>query len=210
MEENLNQTVETSTQQPTLAEQNLVSMRKKLEQEERERKAAINRAEQAERALEEARSRSSTSLDDDEDEAQKKIEYLEQRLNMLEADTATSKISDFDQVVTDENLKTLERLYPDDFNSIRYNPNAKQKSKTAYNMIKNYGISANTALNSTISKNNDRIEENKKKPNSSSVGAPQQASTPLADLEENYGRRRLSDEDRERIMKAVALKKRMS
>ncbi len=201
MEEQVTTPVE-QTAAPTQAEQNLTAMRRKLEAEERAKKDALNELEQLKKKLVD---RESAAVDEDyEDEKDKKINYLEQRLNNLEVEATTSRISDFNTVVTDDNLKTLERLYPDEFNSIRYNPDPKQKSRVAYNMIKNYGIATTQS-----DKAKEKIEENKHKPIASSLGAPQQAPTPLARLDE-YGRRRLSDDDRDAILKKLALQKRMS
>ena len=195
--------------QVNLAANNLILMRKRLETEEREKKAALNRAEQAERALQERNSRQGSVSEEDEDPRDKEYQLMQHRLASLEVDLVASELKDFKKIVNDENLAILEKLYPDEYNSIRYNPDAKQKSRTAYNIISNYGIAKLNEDTSTIQKAHDRIEENKKKPTAASLGTAQQGSTPLARLDE-YGRRRLNDEDRDRIMKEVALKKRMS
>lgn len=195
--------------QANLASNNLILMRKRIEAEEREKRAAINRAEQAERALQEMKRNQSSASEDDEDPRDKEYQLMQHRLASLEVDLVASELKDFKKIVNDENLAILEKLYPDEYNSIRYNPDAKQKSRTAYNIISNYGIAKLNEDTQTIQKAHERIEENRKKPTAASLGTSQQGSTPLARLDE-YGRRRLSDEDRERIMKEVSLKKRMS
>jgi len=198
--------VETQAQveapKPTLAETNLTMIRKRLDEEERLRKIAENRAAQLEKEV--SKVRQSDPIDDDEDENAKKVRYLEERLNKMEVESVTTKLTNFPEIVTDDHLATLQRLYPEEYEGIRYHPDVKSRAKMAYNMIKNYGIATSSAKS-----NNEKIEENKKKPTAASLGAPQSPSTPLSRLDE-YGRRRLTDEDRERTMKEVARKRRAS
>ncbi len=187
---------------PTLAETNLTMIRKRLDEEERLRKIAENRAAQLEKEV--SKVRQADPIDDDEDENAKRVRFLEERLNKMEVESVTTKLTNFSDLVTDDNLATLQRLYPEDYDSIRHNPDVKARAKTAYNMIKNYGIATTSAKS-----NSEKIEENKKKPTASSLGAPQTPTTPLARLDE-YGRRRLTDEDRDKIMKQVAIKRKNS
>lgn len=210
--EEQNQVVEQQTEQvaqpapapekPNLTEINIHAMRKKLEAEERARKEYENRAAQAERALAELKAREAETSYVDEDKQE--LEMLKARLNQLEVEQATSKMSDFNELVTDENLKTLQRLYPDEYQTLTYNPDVKSRAKVAYNLLKNYGI-----VESQNKKNQERIQENMKKPSAASLGAPQAPETPLAKLDD-YGRRILTDEERDKIMKEVARKRRMS
>lgn len=201
MVENQPQTAPVLDEKQAKIENNLVAMRKKLEAEEKARKDLENRLAQAERN---AAQYKAPVEDDDEDENAKKVRYLEERLNKMEVESVTTKLANFSELVNDDNLATLQRLYPDEYEGLRHNPDVKSRAKMAYNMIKNYGIATTIAKS-----NNEKIEENKKKPTAASLGAPQTPATPLSRLDE-YGRRRLTDEDRERIMKEVAKKRRAS
>ena len=200
--ENQPQTPPQMVEKQALIENNLVAMRKKLEAEEKARKDLENRLAQAERNA--AQYKQAPVEDDDEDENAKKVRYLEERLNKMEVESVTTKLTNFSELVTDDNLATLQRLYPEDYDSIRFNPDVKARAKTAYNMIKNYGIATSSAKS-----NNEKIEENKKKPTAASLGAPQIPSTPLARLDD-YGRRRYKEGEQENIMKEVARKRRAS
>lgn len=202
MVDNQPQTPPPAIEKQALVENNLVAMRKKLEAEEKARKDLENRLAQAERNA--SQYKQPVVEDDDEDENAKKVRFLEERLNKMEVESVTTKLTNFSELVTDDNLATLQRLYPEDYDSIRFNPDVKARAKTAYNMIKNYGIATTSAKS-----NNEKIEENKKKPTAASLGAPQTPATPLSRLDE-YGRRRLSDEERDRVMKDVYKKRRAS
>jgi DNA repair exonuclease SbcCD ATPase subunit len=135
-------------------------------------------------------------------DADKKIEELYQKLSYFEAKVDTDSLKDFDSIVSNENLKTLATLYPDDYQTMMASPNLKAKSKTAYNMIKNYGIVSKP----DTSKLDEKILANKAKPQSSSITSPQSPSTPLTRLED-YERRVLSEDDRSRILKDLERKK---
>lgn len=222
---------EVSQSQPTKAENHLYSMRKKLEAEEEARKAVEKRNQELEAAMRTYQQQPSSAQEEDdlgvdnEDYVQAKhiktsnkklsrkltateqrIQELEQKLNYFEAKVDTDTLKDFDQVVSDDNLKTFARLYPDDYQTMMMQPNLKVKSKTAYNMIKNYGIldMANNVIDSRITE--DRLTKNKQKPQAASNASPQQAQTPLTRLDD-YERRILSDADRDRIMAEVERKK---
>lgn len=215
--------------QPKSSEINLSAMRKKLEAEEAARISAERRAAELEQRLQNSPHSSPTqaaALPEEEDfavdnedyvqakhiktsnkkiktklsETERKILELEQKLSYFEAKVDTDALKDFNAVVSEDNLKSLARLYPDDYQTMMANPNLKAKSKTAYNMIKNYGIvSTNDA--------EQRINANKQKPQLASVGAPQQPQTPLSRLND-YERRVLTEDDRDRIMQEVERKKR--
>lgn len=133
---------------------------------------------------------------------EQKLQELENKLSYFEAKVDTDSLKDFDKVVSDDNLKTLARLYPDDYQTMMGSQNLKAKSKTAYNMIKNYGI----ASPKDTSHLDDKISANKQKPQSASLVAPQSPSTPLSRLND-YDRRILSESDRDRIMAEVERKK---
>lgn len=228
-------TQETPQEQPQIdrKEQNLVAMRKKLEAEEAARRAAEARLQEYERmsagrqAVTQVPEQLTQQDDDDlpvdnEDylqakhykasskktkykltEQDKKINELNEKLALLEAKTEIERLKDFNDVVNDENLKTLQRLYPEDYEVVMSNPNLSKKSKVAYNMMKSYGI-ANPLLKDV----DERVESNKRKPQSSSVSSPQTPASPLAGFNAD-GRRVLSESDRDRILAEVERKRMM-
>lgn len=132
----------------------------------------------------------------------KRIADLEQKLAYFEAKVDTDTLKDFNEIVSEENLKTFARLYPDDYQTMMSNPNLKAKSKTAYNMIKNYGI----AIPRDVREADQKITANNQKPKLASLGSPQSPQTPLTRLGD-YERRVLSESDRDRIMADVQRKK---
>lgn len=210
MEENQVQEQQTVVEQPTpapatpTAEQNLSNMRKKLEAEERARK-------DLERKLAEIERNKQHIVEEDEQEPvyNRKIQELENKLANLEAQQEIERIKDFNDVVTDDNLATFARLYPEDYATLLANPNMKAKAKTAYNMIKNYGIAtrATPALKEAekIAAVDKKIEQNKLKPSTISASP---AASPLSRLGRynEEGRLILTDADAERINREVRQK----
>lgn len=132
---------------------------------------------------------------------EQKMAAMEQKLAYFEAKVETDSIKDFNDIVTDDNIKTFARLYPDDHEAVMSNPNFKLRAKTMYNMIKNYGV-AGTNTNDT----DERIAKNRSKPGNSSSTSPQQPQTPLTRLGD-YERRTLTDADRDRVMKELERKR---
>lgn len=230
MEENV-QTApqETSTEQvqaqPTNAELNLIAMRKKLEEAERRAAEYESRAQHYQQQMQPQQQQKDPEPDDlgvdNEDYVQAKhvknvnkkfntklsstdqrIQQLEEKLSYFEAKVGTDSLKDFDDIVSEDNLKTLQRLYPDDYRSAMSNANLKERSRTAYNMIKNYGI--------VSSGNSDHIESrlaaNKQKPQAASMANPKTPSTPLTRLGD-YDRRVIDDNEAKRIMAEVYRKK---
>jgi len=224
-------------QQPTLSnkELNLVALRKRLESEEEARKAAERRAQEIEQRLNQMTQQQPAApvvieeddlSVDNEDYVQakhvkssnkkiktkiaateQKIQELEQKLAYVEAKVYTDALKDFNKVVSDDNLKTLAALYPEDYQTMMANPNLKAKSKTAYNMIKNYGIIDNEAPRDNR-QFEQRMAANKQKPQSASVASPQSGGA-LSKFDE-HGRRMMSETERDRILAEVERKKSIS
>jgi hypothetical protein len=210
------------TEQRSKVDYNFAEMRRKLEEAER-------RAQAAEQMLHSQQSNQQPSLQVDEEDfnidnedyvqakhvktstkklhkklsaTEEKIQKLEQKLSYFEAKVDTDSLKDFDSVVSNDNLKELARRFPDDYGTMMMNPDLKAKSKTAYNMIKNYGISTKIDTSDI----DHKIASNKLKPQSASVASPQSANTPLSRLND-YERRVLSDSDKDRILAEVERKK---
>jgi hypothetical protein len=232
MEENVQTvTQETPTEQvvqaqPTIQELNLIAMRKKLDEAERRAAEYEARAQQYQQHVQPTQQQQREPEVDDlgvdnEDYVQakyiknankkfstklsstdQKIQQLEEKLAYFEAKVGTDSLKDFEDVVSADNLKTLERLYPDDYQSVISNPSLKARSKTAYNMIKNYGIIS--------SGNPDHIESklasNKQKPQAAALANPKAPQTPLTRLGD-YDRRVIGDDEAKRIMREVHRKK---
>jgi len=212
-------------------EYNFAEMRRKIEEGERRIQESERRAQEAERiaqSYQQSNPQSPQMVQEEEElnidnedyvqakhvktstkklhkrvsDTDKKILELEQKLSYFEAKVDTDSLKDFDSIVSNENLKTLATLYPDDYQTMMASPNLKAKSKTAYNMIKNYGISS--APDTSVQ--DSKISSNKNKPQSSSVVAPQSPSTPLTRLSE-YERRVMTEDDRNRVLKELERKK---
>jgi hypothetical protein len=227
MEEQTQEVVQEAVQEQAVEpksnyEQNIVSMRKKLEAEEAARINAERRIKELEAKAAYANppqqvSGSNDSSDDDigadpDDylqvkhfkkntsrltsklsESDRRLQELHERVERYEAQSALRDIKDFDEVVTDDNIKTLARLYPEDYESVMSSPNLKNKSKTVYNMMKNYGIYTKGMKDSE-----EKINKNKSKPSSpgSSGQTPQ---TPLSKLND-YDRREMTEERRKQVL----------
>lgn len=220
----------TLTKSQLRAQENMTMLRKRLDAEEEARKNAERRAQELEQRYQNVIPQPVNApqaveedelLVDNEDyvqakhvkttnkklkselaQANKRLEDLDRKMAYFEAKLDTDALKDFEQVVSDDNLKTLARLYPDDYNTVMQNPNLKAKSKTAYNMIKNYGI-YNTEVDHEAT--TARIVANHQKPKSAAVISPQAPQTPLTRLDE-YGRRIMSEEDAAAIMRNVRRK----
>lgn len=183
-------------------ENNLVNMRKKLEAEERARKELERKLAELERNKQTYEEPAQPQPDS------KKLYELEQKLAHMEAEREIEKLKDFNEVVSDENLATFARLYPEDYATLLANPNMKAKAKTAYNMIKNYGISQKTPVlkqAEAIAAVEKKIEANKAKPGTISATP---SATPLSKLGRynEEGRLILTDQDAERINAEVRRK----
>lgn len=115
-----------------------------------------------------------------------------------------AQYADFEQVLTKDNMETLRMIDPEAHASIVSNPTIYGKAKTAYNIIKRFGIVDNTTDYSAADR---RAEQNRPKTKAAATMAPQTNDSPLSRTSD-YDRRVLTDSDRERIMKAVEEAKR--
>ena len=202
---------------------NLAAMRKKLEEEERLRLAAERRADDLEKSRSEQANlytrapiqaqeedygsdpddyvatktlkKTASALKTQAQDTQQQVHQLQERLAYFEAKTQLDSIKDFNEVVNDDNLKNFARLYPRDYNTMMKNSDLTEKSMTAYNMIKNYGI-----YEKAIAKADAKIANNLSKPASANIANPQQPQTPLSRLND-YERRVLTEADKDRINK---------
>jgi hypothetical protein len=219
-----------TTQSHNSVENNLVALRKKLEAEESARKAAERRAQELEQRTHSISSPQTPVPVEEEDiqidnedyvqakhvksstnklktklsATEQRIAELEQKLSYMQAQREVDALPDFYKVVNDDNIKTFARLYPEDYECMMANPNLSARSKTAYNMIKNYGIIQQI----DTSHNQERILANQSKPKAAASVAPQSAQTPLTKVGE-YERRVLTDADKDRINQMLQARKNM-
>jgi hypothetical protein len=217
--------VETTTPLAKIKDENLIRMRQKLEAAEEAKMASDKRAEEAERRAQyrietPASEQPEESIDvEDEDYVQAKhvkkgnkkvtselkaireeMQQLRQDNILLRAEKATDKISDFNDVVSTDNLKTLQRLYPDDYETVMSNPNLKSKSVTAYNMILRYGIAEQKDKEMAQMKVVDRkIDEIRSRPGSASNARTSASPLTAASRYDSDGRLNLTPTDIDRI-----------
>lgn len=120
-------------------------------------------------------------------------EALGQSKNMTIETKLKAAHSDFDKVVTKENMNILAELDPEMYEVIQASPNLYAKAKTAYNQIKKYDI----YTEETYEADKEVVQRNSLKPRPSSSIAPQQGSTPLSRA--NEFQKELTSEDQQRI-----------
>ncbi len=130
---------------------------------------------------------------------ERKLEEMERRSAEVAAENRLkAQYQDFDSVMNEENFKNLATLYPEDYRSVVSNPDIYSKGKTAYNMIKRYGIVENAYEDV-----DRRLSENKNKPRAAASISPQSSDTPLARVGD-YDRRTLTEERKEQLRQQVA------
>lgn len=115
-----------------------------------------------------------------------------------------NKYTDFDNVVSTENLEKLKQDKPFLYKSIISNPDLYEKGQAAYDIIKNSVFYSEKNKYEDVDK---RIEQNKNKPRSIANVAPQTGDTPLAKVGD-YDRRILTEERKAEIRRQVEEAKR--
>lgn len=137
-------------------------------------------------------------------ETKKQVQEVSQKSFQSTAELKLkSQNPDFDSIVTEENIRELANQHPEDYATLMANPDLYSKGKTAYNMIKEYGILEK------YDKVDKKIEENKNKPRSAGTTSGQVADTPLSKIGE-YDRRVLTKENKERLFAQVQEAKKYS
>lgn len=143
------------------------------------------------------------SMQKDLKDARKQFEDYSQTAALAQADMKLkSQFSDFDNVVSKENLEKLAILKPALYRTIYSNNDMYDRGYTAYEMIMNSGIVSDQYKN--IDK---RLEDNRTKPRSASNVAPQSSDTPLARVGD-YDRRVLTEARKDELRRQVAEAKR--
>ena len=172
---------------PSSKELNFKALRESKERVERERDEAIR---QYRELLAKQSSVKSSEREDDFDlseydivegrhikQLKKEIEdYKKQTYAMAAEAQLKAKYPDFDTVVTQENIKKLETLYPEVAATLATSPDLYKTGASAYTMIKKLGI----MQDSKILQEKEIIKENLKKPSSTYSVSPQQGSDALS------------------------------
>ena len=133
----------------------------------------------------------------------KQFEEMHQSNAMANAEIRLkSQFSDFDAVVSPENVERLKTLKPALYRSIMANSDIYDRGYTAYELIKNSSMIAES-----YPEQDRKIEENRARPRSSSTAAPQVAETPLSRVGD-YDRRILTKQRKEEILRNMEEAKR--
>lgn len=115
-----------------------------------------------------------------------------------------AQFNDFDDVVTEENLKKLSDSQPVLYRTLLAAGNIYDRGYSAYAIIKNGNISKK---DSQYSNQDKRLEENKAKPRAIGNASPQAGDTPLSKVGD-YDRRILTEERKDQLRKQVEEAKR--
>lgn len=165
--------------------QNWRILRERLDRLEHERDAALKKLQEREQFQQPQGhpEEEATFKDDDliegkdlrrwEKKNAQRIAQLEEKL--VEANLK-AQFPDFYEIVTSDSLKTLRDLDPELAESIAINPNMHSKSVAAYRAIKRYGL----ATQKDYRRNQERLQENEKKPRTPASLSPQQGESPLS------------------------------
>lgn len=205
---------------------NFRSLRQKAEQAEREsrdKEEIIQRLLRQQQQMPSSFPSKQEDYSSDEILERKHLTPLEQRLERLEKENAQlkqytaseiskahmkGKYSDYDEVMTEDNLKDLEYMEPAIANTLKASYDFEGASKIAYNMIKSLGIhksqSSNSSPSNTIEQDRKRIAENLAKPKP--VNAIGKSSTPLGELSPYH--REMTTERRDMLHNKVMSKMR--
>lgn len=171
-------------------ERNLIALREAKERAEYERDQAIHYIRNMQ-----MQSNNQSTPEDDSDPApddlpewrhvDRKIKKLENQIKQYENYTQTnlaearlkSQYSDFDKVVTPENIDILRNNYPEIAQSLHATPDLYNKAVATYNIMKKFGISKDYNPQSEYEKS--LVQRNHSKPKATNAISPQQGETPL-------------------------------
>ncbi len=108
---------------------------------------------------------------------ERKLAQYEQRSTETNAETRLkSQYSDFDSVVTPDNIATLKEDYPELAQAIIATPDLYAKGKTAYMLLKKFGIAADPVVVAEKA----LVQKNAAKPRPLASVAPQQGQSPMS------------------------------
>ncbi len=158
---------------------NLIALREKAIRAERERDDALRYAQQ----LKDAQSPKEESYRDiaaDDLVEGKHLNKFNKRIDQLEGQLKEYKLkakhSDFDKVVTKDNIETLVSTYPEVAEILNSSPDLYAQAASAYTLIKSLGI----VPDDTFSKDREKAQSNAAKPRPLTSVSPQQGDSPLS------------------------------
>lgn len=134
----------------------------------------------------------------------KKIRKLEEKLAQYERQSATTtaelklktEMPDFDNVVTKENIEMLRASYPELAETLAANPDMYSKAKSAYTLIKRFGIAPDESIN----QDKARALKNASKP-VPSVAIAKTSASPLSQV--NMFENGLTEEVKDKLYKEM-------
>lgn len=186
-EEVYNQAVEQATErQQKFAQESFKELREKTKQLERERDEYMRKLQEAQ----EHKDSEDLSIGDSDLAEGKHLKKLQAEVKRLRQESEANKqqssltqteiriksqYTDFDKVVSPDNIAQLRESYPELAASINANGDLYSKAVSAYTMIKKLGIHQDPIYNSEKA----RIAQNATKPKPSATIAPQKADSPL-------------------------------
>ncbi len=138
------------------------------------------------------------SLKQEVESTKKKFEDYNAQNSLTQAEMRLrAKYSDFDNVVTKENLDKLAAQKPALYKAIFASTDIYDRGDVGYEVLQASGI-----LNNQYQDLDKRVEENKNKPRSAANASPQSGDTPLARVGD-YDRRILSEERKDQLRRQV-------
>lgn len=186
-EEAYNQAAEQATErQQKFAQESFKELREKAKQLERERDEYMRKLQEAQ----EHKDSEDLSIGDSDLAEGKHLKKLQAEVKRLRQESEANKqqssltqteiriksqYTDFDKVVSPDNIAQLRESYPELAASINANGDLYSKAVSAYTMIKKLGIHQDPIYNSEKA----RIAQNATKPKPSATIAPQKADSPL-------------------------------
>lgn len=193
------QTLEKNTEEVATAEEssqakNFRALREKMERIQRERDEAINYIKNIESSKQQA---NTAPVEDDMNidpdalvegkhlaaynkklkqlEEQQRAYYQQSQESVTEA-KLKAKYSDFDKIVSKDNVEALRHSHPEIWSTINSNPDLYNKAVAAYTLIKELRIAPDESYNP----DKMAIQKNIAKPRPLSSMSPQQGDTPLS------------------------------
>lgn len=133
----------------------------------------------------------------------KQFEEYHQQQSVTQAEIRLkSQFSDFDAIVSKENLEKLQMQKPALYRTILANNDIYDKGYAAYEIIKASGL-----VHDTYHELDRKVEENRSKPRSAANVSPQSGDTPLTRVGD-YDRRILSEDRKDQLRRQVEEAKR--
>lgn len=182
---------EVKPKQETSSERNLRALREKAERIERERDEAMRRLKEIEAAKQGIQEEDDLGIDPDALVDGKQLKHIHKEMKRMKQElqqyqqrnsevvTETrlrAQYSDFDKVVTKENVEALKAAYPEIAHTLNSSGDLYNTASAAYTMIKKFGI----YQEDNYVKDREIAQKNAAKPRPLSSVNPQQGDSPLS------------------------------